>query len=96
MIIGTDEAGKVLMVGGGGDAAAMPRLFNGAKITAWTLTDEQEAAFNALPQDRGGTLFDGEVFDAVAAPPAPVVPAMSKADLQAQVLALKAKVDALP
>ena len=96
MIIGADATGKVLMVSVGGDATAMPKMFNGAKVTAWVLTDEQAAAFNALPADRGGTLFDGEAFDALPAPAAPAPAAISKADLQAQIAALKAKVDALP
>ena len=96
MIIGTDDAGKVLMVGVGGDIAAMPVVFNGAKVTAQVLTDEQEAAYNALPSDRGGAVFDGTAFSSVAADPPPPAPAITKAALQAQIAALKAKVDALP
>ena len=78
MIIGTDSAGKVCLVGSGEDAATMPADFNGMAITSYVLTAEQKEAFLALNPTRGGTTFDGTVFASV---PAVIVPPIDLSDV---------------
>lgn len=64
--LGTDSTGKVLMVVESADASQMPAELNGVAIQAYVLTTSQEAAYKALPSNRGGATFDGQSFTALA------------------------------
>lgn len=68
MILGTDPEGRVLLVNEAQGVESMPAEHNGVPITAHLLTDEQAAEFQALPPDRGGTVFDGKAMTAMPAP----------------------------
>lgn len=71
MILGTDGTSKVCLVVDGIDPSTMPTEWNGGPITPHVLTDEQRAAYDALPSNRGGTTFDGESFVSLPEPPPP-------------------------
>jgi hypothetical protein len=75
LIIGTDTTSKVWMAGN----TEVPALWNGITLIGHTLTPAQEAAYNALPADRLGTMFDGINFS---------VPALSLADARTKQIAL--------
>lgn len=51
------KAGVVVLVGNG-----LPTQWNGSTLTVYDLTEEQAAAYAALPDDRTVTRFDGVVF----------------------------------
>jgi hypothetical protein len=90
-VFGTDAAGKVWLISNG----ELPAQWNGSDITSHILTDDQCAAFAALPSRRGDIYFvDGII---TATPPVEVPQRLnpSKAELLEQLSALKAKVDAL-
>lgn len=61
MILGTDESGKVWLIGNG-DISTMPTEWNGMMIKAHALTGEQAVLYTALPSDRSAVVFDGEAF----------------------------------
>ena len=68
-IVGTDENGVIRLISNADNASYMPVGFNGLKITAHILDAAEEKAFNALPSNRGGTMFDGINFTALPADP---------------------------
>ncbi len=70
MIIATDESGRVWIVGNGRNASVMPQELNGVPLTAHVLTQEQETAFNSLPADRDGTIFNDGEFVSISRPAA--------------------------
>lgn len=65
MIACTNESGVVLMFVESGAKEHAPLEMNGQKLTAHELTQEQVGALAALPAERAGTTFDGEVFGVV-------------------------------
>ena len=68
MILGTDNTGKVLLVSSGTDVSIMPTEFNGVSVTRYALTPNQISDYASLPQQRGGTMFDGTTFTALPVP----------------------------
>lgn len=62
-MIATDPNGVVVLVG-----ESLPIEWNGMELTLHELSEAQQAAFTALPADRGGTTFDGHTFTAFPAP----------------------------
>jgi hypothetical protein len=64
MQIATDETGLVRLTGN-----KLPTEWNGLKLTVHALTDEQEAAYKALPERNGGATFENGQFKALPAPP---------------------------
>lgn len=63
MQIGYDVTGKVWLAGD-----AVPVEWNGMTLTVLALSNAQLTEYNALPQSRGGTIFDGAHFTALVAP----------------------------
>lgn len=70
MQIGYDGAGKVWITGD-----AVPTSWNNIALTVLELSSDQLAAYQALPDDRAGTMFDGKTFTPIAAAPAVAAPA---------------------
>jgi Spy/CpxP family protein refolding chaperone len=60
MQIATDNTNTVRLVGD-----ELPTEWNGLTLTIHSLTEEQEAQYKALRDDRASTQFDGEVFTAI-------------------------------
>lgn len=81
-MIATDKTGKVLLVGD-----ALPTELNGVALTLHELTDKQQGAFAALPDDRSGTVFDGHGFTALVPEPAPAAEPTEFEILKAAVMA---------
>lgn len=85
-IIGTDDSGTVRLVSTGENASSIPADWNGMRLTASVLTEDQEDAYDELPADRGGTVFDGKNFSSIAADEKPAPEKVLTADSLAALL----------
>ena len=77
--LGVDQFNVVRLVSSGMDASVIPTTWNGMTITPVVLTDSQAAAYEALPENRGGATFNGTSLSAM--PPNPVQAAVKTATL---------------